>query len=183
MDYFIDIRLKPDSEMRENVLMNMAYTKLHKVLVNLKSDSIGVSFPEYKIKLGCLLRIHGSKDDLNKLQQLKWLDALVGYCDEGSIQGVPNQTQHRTVSRKRSNMTTSKLNRLIKRGSISSEEVKAYRAKMFANGLDNPFVELISSSTGEKYIRFIEFGDLQDSATSGKFDSFGLSQQATVPWF
>ncbi|MGR6859126.1 type I-F CRISPR-associated endoribonuclease Cas6/Csy4 [Aliivibrio salmonicida] len=37
--------------MRENVLLNKVYTKLHKALVTLNSDSIGVSFPQYNVIL------------------------------------------------------------------------------------------------------------------------------------
>ena len=80
-------------------------------------------------------------------------------------------------------MTQSKLNRLIKRGSISQEQVKEYRTKMFTKGLDNPYVELVSGSNGQKHRRYIEFGPLLANPTEGAFDQFGLSKTATVPWF
>lgn len=183
MDCYIDIMLKPDSEMKENVLMSMVYTKFHKALVSLKSDFIGVSFPKYKVKLGCLMRIHGKQEELNVLQQLNWLEALIGYCEVSSIKQVPTIAKHRLIFRKRSNLTTSKLNRLIKRGSITEEGIKTYKAKMFASGLTNPFLDITSGSNGENHRRFFEFGILQDIAQFGKFDTFGLSNKATVPWF
>ena len=81
-------------------------------------------------------------------------------------------------------MSQSKLNRLIKRGSISESEVKAYKAKMFAKGLDNPYVELESDSNGNKHRRYFQFGALVDTSIAGVFDGFGLSKEkATVPWF
>jgi len=80
-------------------------------------------------------------------------------------------------------MTESKLRRLIKRGSISEEEVKQYRIKMFQGGLENPYVELKSMSNGQMHRRFIEFGELQDKSVEGRFDFFGLSKEATIPWF
>ncbi len=43
MDYYIDIKIKPDAEMRENVLLNKVYSKLHKALFSLKSSDIGVT--------------------------------------------------------------------------------------------------------------------------------------------
>ena len=61
MDHYIEITLIPDAEMRENVLMNKVYTKLHKRLFDLQSKDIGVSFPQYHLKLGLILRIHGTK--------------------------------------------------------------------------------------------------------------------------
>jgi len=183
MDYFIDVQLLPDAEMRENVLLNMVYTKFHKALFDLNSSSIGISFPKYQLKLGNLIRFHGSSSDLEALQQSNWLGALSGYCRISSISKIPEQVQYRKVSRIQSNMTQSKLNRLLKRGSIKPEQVREYKAKLFTKGLDNPYVELQSASNGNKHRRYIQFGELKSEPTSGEFDFFGLSKSATIPWF
>ena len=183
MDHYIDIQIKPDAEMRENVLLNNVYTKLHKALFSLKSIDIGVSFPLHKILLGKTLRIHSSKVRIEELQDLKWLGGLAGYCSLSSILPTPDTVGYRVISRKQATMTQSKLNRLIKRGSISEDEAKQYRAKMFTQGLDNPYVELTSGSNGHKHRRYIQFGELMDSPQLGQFDQFGLSKTATVPWF
>ena len=50
MEHYIEIKIKPDAEMRENVLLNKVYTKFHKRLWDLKSSEIGISFPEYSLK-------------------------------------------------------------------------------------------------------------------------------------
>lgn len=89
----------------------------------------------------------------------------------------------RTVSRKQANMSLAKLRRLEKRGSITEAESKAYKARMYTQGLDNPFIELESGSNGNKHRRFIEFGALSSLPVAGKFDHFGLSRTATIPWF
>jgi len=68
MTHYIDIRLNPKKEIRENVLLNQLYTTFHKRLYDLKSNTIAVSFPEYRLKLGRLFRIYGSKEALEKLQ-------------------------------------------------------------------------------------------------------------------
>ena len=183
MNHYIDIKINPDAEMRENVLLNKVYTKFHKRLHDLASFDIGVSFPEYNIKLGRTLRIHGTNQRLQEVQSENWLGGLTGYCDISDIQKTPNQVSHLTVSRKQANMTDAKLRRLIKRGSIKPDEVKRYKAKMFQEGIDNPFLELNSISNGYKHRRYLSFGDLQKEATAGNFDQFGLSKQATVPWF
>jgi len=183
MDHYIDIKLKPDAEMRENLLLNKAYSKLHKALHTLKSNDIGVSFPRYQVLLGDVLRLHGKKDKLTALQALEWLGGLSGYCQVSGIQMIPNQVSYRIISRKQANMTEAKLRRLIKRHSISADKVKAYKAKMFSQGLDNPYVELESSSTGERYRRYFEFGEISITPTTGNFDYFGLSQTASVVWF
>ncbi len=80
-------------------------------------------------------------------------------------------------------MSEAKLNRLIKRGSISQDETGQYRLKMSTKALDNPFLELKSVSNGHKHRRYLQFGELSEHATEGEFDHFGLSKTATVPWF
>lgn len=183
MEHFIDIEIKPDAEMRANVLINKVYSKLHKALFSLNSTDIGVSFPAYDIKLGDVLRIHGTETRLVALQNTNWLGGLAGYCEQTPIQPIPTKVSYRTVSRKQANMTAAKLRRLIKRRSIPAEDVKKYKAKMFAQGLDNAYLELESTSNGNKHRRYIEFGELSDKPSTGLFDSFGLSKESTIPWF
>ena len=183
MNYYVNILIKADAEMRENLLLNKVYSKLHKALSGLKSTDIGVSFPQYKIILGGVLRLHGGEAKLSDLQETEWLGGLKGYCNVSSIEPVPSGAHYRTVFRKQSNMTEAKLRRLIKRGSISDSGLKVYRAKMFAQGLDNPYLELESSSNGHKHRRYIQFGDLSVEPVEGLFDQFGLSKTGTVPWF
>ena len=183
MDHFIDIRIKPDDEMRENVLLNKVYTKFHKALCTLESTDIGVSFPQYEVLFGRTLRIHGSLVRLRELQALQWLGGLVGYCDVHEISPVVRVSKFRTISRKQPTMTLAKLRRLANRGSITPANAKEYKAKMFSKGLDNPYFELESVSNGHQHRRYLEFGVLCDSGVAGDFDQFGLSRTATIPWF
>ena len=179
----MDIKLKPDAEIRENVLMNKVYTKLHKALCDMQATNIGISFPNHKIKLGNVIRAHSVDLRLKELQGSNWLGGLVGYCEISEILPVPGKVKYRTVSRKQANMTAAKLRRLKKRGSITNAEVKKYKAKMFAQGLGNPYVELKSLSNGHMHRRYIEFGDLKERPVEGVFDKFGLSKVTTIPWF
>jgi len=80
-------------------------------------------------------------------------------------------------------MTEAKLRRLIKRGTISQEDVKKYKIKMMQGGLENPYVELKSGSNGQFHRRFLEFGEISLEQIKGEFDLFGLSKEATIPWF
>ncbi len=183
MKFYIDIKLLSDDDIPIYFLRNKVYIKLHKTLFTLKSTEIGVSFPQYKIKLGDILRIHGTEKKLEMLQAGNWLGGLAGYCNVTSIQKIPDDVAYRTVSRKQSNMTEAKLRRLIKRNSISQDEIKGYKEKMFQQGIDNPYLELESASNGNKHRRYIEFGDLLAESRLGEFDQFGLSKTATIPWF
>ncbi len=183
MDHYIDIRILPDEEMRENVLLNKVYTKFHKALCTLDADDIGVSFPEYKIKLGRVLRIHGRAKRLEELQKLQWLGGLTGYCEISEIKPVPVDASYRVISRIQTTMSPSKYRRLLARGTITEQEQKQYKAKMFEKGMDNPYLELESASTGKKYRRYLAFSGSLETPVTGEFDQFGLSKTATIPWF
>ena len=184
MDYYIDVKIKPDSEMRENVLLNKVYTKFHKALWTMKASSIGISFPKLKHRLGDIMRIHGKETDLRKLAATKRLGGLIGYCAVAEIQPIPTSgIKYRNISRVQANMTQAKLRRLLKRGSITPDEARKYKAKMFTKGLDLPYLEMESGSDGHKHRRYLAFGDITEEETKGTFDYFGLSKSATIPWF
>ncbi len=183
MDYYLDIKIVPDEEVPVYFIRNKIYTKFHKGLFTLKSTDIGISFPNYKIKLGNIIRLHSIENNLMKLQDIDWIGSLSSYCEVSAIQEIPAKVSYRTISRIQSNMTEAKLRRLIKRGSISSDNIKQYKAKMLQQGLDNPYLELESTSNGHKHRRYLSFSKCTDSSVSGKFDHFGLSKTATIPWF
>jgi CRISPR-associated endonuclease Csy4 len=192
MEHSLDIMIVPDDEVPIYFIRNKIYSKFHRTLSTLKATGIGVSFPNFKEKLGAdrtqkllgnIIRIHGSENSLNKLQSTNWLSGLVGYCDVSTIQSIPGDVKHRSVSRIQSNMTASKLRRLIKRGSINADEANQYKAKMFSQRLDLPYLDLESSSNGHKHRRYIQFGKISDTSVLGEFDQFGLSKTATIPWF
>ena len=183
MDHYIEILILPDPEFSASILMNSLYTKLHKALYDHKSTSIGVSFPHFQGNLGNLLRIHGTTSDLKKLKQQNWIGGMGGYCKVSEVMQTPPNSTYRTVSRKQPTMSQSKLNRLLKRGSISHDEIKNYKAKMQSKTLTGPYLELESGSNKNKHRRYISFGELQRNPVPGEFDTFGLSKTATIPWF
>ncbi len=193
MNYYLDIKIKPDAEMQENWLLNKVCTKLHKAIFDLSATDIGISFPQSDKKLGCIIRIHSTQGRLNKLQNLNWLGGLSGYCKVGDILPVPDKVDgYLTVSRIRQNMSISKMQKRITHQKATGclktdDDIKAYekqyKAKMFKTGLDNPYLELQSTSTGNKYRIYIAFGAIQKQPASGEFNKFGLSPTATVPIF
>lgn len=183
MNFYIDIHLQPDSELKEAELSSKVYTKFHKALVKLGTKKIGISFPLANLKLGLLFRLHGDRSLLNDLQGLDWLGPLKGYCKVQEVKAIPDQVQYRLIYAKRSNMSKAKLKRLIDRGSIDEAGIKRYKAKMLSLGFDNPYLDLYSESRGQVYRKFFEFGEVTDTKIDGIFDSFGLSKTATVPWF
>jgi len=183
MNFYIDIKLMSNKEIRENVLLNQIYTEFHKRLYDMKATNLAVSFPNYKLKLGNIFRIHGEKEALLKLNEKDWLLNFKQFCHISYIKVIPEQVKYRTISRVQQTMSQSKLRRLIKRGTIQEEDRKKYQVKMFQGGLENPYVELISMSNKQLHRRFIKFGELQDKEVIAEFDLFGLSKIATIPWF
>lgn len=194
MRYYLDIKLKPDDDFPVYFLRNACFTKLHKALHTLNSVDIGVSFQKYDgKKLGCFIRLHGDNNALQTLQDSNWLGGLSGYCEVSDVLSVPDDVEcYRTVSRIQPTMTMAKLKKRVEyqkaNGDLTTKpEVdtyeKQYKAKMYAESLDNPYLELHSSSSHQNYRIFIDFGELQDKPDLGEFNHFGLSKKATIPWF
>jgi len=193
MNYYLDIKIVADEEVPVYFIRNKIYAKLHKALNTLKSSNIGVSFPNYRVKLGDVVRLHSSQERLVALQALNWLGGLSGYCVVSDILAVPELIEgYRVVSRIRTTMNLKKLEERITyqkaQGELKTDEdvknyERQYKQKMFGSSLDNPYLELQSSSTTQVYRRFIQFGDLSSTITLGKFDEFGLSKSASIPWF
>ena len=183
MDSYFEITVLPDPEFPVTMLMNSLCSKLHRALHDMRSTAIGVSFPKYKKTLGNSLRVHGSSSSLVELQSKNWLGGINGYCQVADIDSVPERVQFRTLRRIQPKKSAAKLRRLEKRGSISYGEVNGYQLKMSSENLTTPYLELTSASNGHRHRRYIELGPLLDVPVPGKFDQFGLSKTATIPWF
>lgn len=183
MNHYFNITLLPDAEMPATVLMNAICAKVHKQLYDMQSKTIGISFPKYDVTLGNILRIHSNDADLQKLHGASWLGGMNGYCKISAIFLVPEKVQYRIISRIQPTMSPTKLQRLLKRGTITDDKVKGYKAKMFDKEWNKPYVELVSASNGHNHRRYIKLGELLDKPVAGIFDQFGLSKTATVPWF
>lgn len=89
MDHYIDIQVLPDPEFKATTLLNAVYSKLHRALVSLGRDDIGVSFPEAAKAPGSLLRLHSGKAGLENLMALGWLKALRDYTEVSAPAPVP----------------------------------------------------------------------------------------------
>lgn len=193
MKYYIDLKILPDAEIPINFILNKTYSKLHKVLVTLNATDIAVSFPHYKTALGDVIRVHSTKDRLVELQALNWLGGLSGYCNVGKTLPIPTKIEgYRLVSRMQQTMSLKKLEQRIiyqkEKGILrTAEEIKAYKkqyiTKMDETKLNTPYLELESVSNGNKYRRYIQLGEVSKSNKLGNFDQFGLSKDATIPWF
>jgi CRISPR-associated endonuclease Csy4 len=191
MDHYIDINILPDPEFPASTLMNALFNKLHKALFDLHSKQIGVSFPDYGKTLGLTLRLHGSESNLMKLDAMDWVGRMKDYCKKSAIQTVPSIVQYRTVNRQQDSKSNAKLKRILARQEngkrtdrpeFTQEDVIAYQKEMLNQQQKGPYLDL-QSSKGQRYRRYIVFGQLMEQPVAGEFNQFGLSGTATIPWF
>ncbi len=181
MNHYIDIKVLPDPEFDITTLMNALYSKLHRILAATGEVSVGVSFPRSKKTPGDLLRLHSKKNKLECLMDNNWLKGLGDYTYVTAVKSVPTHTQHIRVKRIQSKMTAARLRRSVKRGAISIQEAESLLDQR--DLLKKPFFQLQSSSTKQQFPLFIAHDEIHSEEIKGTFSSYGLSNNATVPWF
>lgn len=184
--HYLDIHLLPDPEFPAGQLMNALFAKLHRVLVQLGSDSIGVSFPGARSAagLGNHLRLHGCQAALNELMALPWLTGMRDHVRIAEPAPVPADAQHCRVRRVQADSNPERLRRrAMKRHGLTEEQARERIPDAAVKWLRLPYLQLRSQSTGQPFRLFIEQGPPGHEPTAGKFNAYGLSQQATVPWF
>jgi len=71
----------------------------------------------------------------------------------------------------------------MKRHGLDETQARERIPDSAAETLHLPFVQLRSGSTGQTFRLFLCLGPAQPTPVSGEFNAYGLSQNATVPWF
>lgn len=187
MDHYLEIRLLPDPEFVPTVLMNTLFAKLHRALVKLKSNTIGISLPDIQTHPpapGERLRLHGNSGELQRVLALDWLTGLRDHITISGPTPVPEAITHRNVRRVQVKSNPERLRRrLMKRKGISTNEARRAIPESVAKQLDLPFVTITSHSTGQQFRLFIDHRPPVDEPIGGEFNCYGLSPSATIPWF
>lgn len=187
MDQYLELTLLPDPDFSQAMLMSALLAKLHRALHNLQRNDIGISFPDHGSKpynLGGRLRVHGCKTALEQLQALNWLTGMRDHTQASGLESVPADARHRCVSRVQVDSNPERLRRrLVKRHGISEEEALQRIPDSKRKLSDLPFAQLRSHTTGQLFKLFVRHGPIVDEAQGGGFGSYGLSSNATVPWF
>lgn len=184
MDHYLDIRVLPDAELSAELLMGELFMRLHLALAERNTGDIGVSFPDVALTPGARLRLHGSQAALAALEATPWRADFLDYCHSGTIAPVPAVTAWRTVARVQVKSSPERLlRRSVRKGWISDAEAKRRLAIIKPQQTALPWLTLRSQSTGQRFRLFIRHGELRQSPVSGRFSRYGLSSEATVPWF
>mgnify|MGYP000011756534 CR=1 FL=1 len=187
MTHYVDIKILNVIEISSAFVLNTVFGRLHNELAMNEMDCVGVSFPELDEKhhsLGCCLRVHGSSRDLEQLFSHPWLASLRDYVKLGEFWEVPQGVKHRVVSRVQTKSNPERLRRrLMKRHGITEAEARERIPDTAVKMSSLPFINMKSSSTGQRFKLFIENGPVLDSPVAGHFSAYGLSPTATIPWF
>lgn len=187
MQYYMDIRLRPDPEFSAALLMSALFSKLHRGLVEAKQNRIGISFPEHddsKPSLGNCLRVHGTLPDIEQLMALNWLSGMQDHIQLTPSNRTPEKTSFRIVQRAQVKSSAERLRRRsIKNLNITETQARERIPDTRERKVELPFVSIQSLSTGQRFRLFISHSDLLADPIAGDFSHYGLSQTATVPWF
>lgn len=183
MNYYQDFKVKPNKKRNTPSLMSSLYANFHLALVKGAFTNIGVSFPNVGENIGNIIRIHGTEENLKFLGS-KWIHNAISDCViVGDITLVPEEHDQRNIRRHKPKFSNARLRRLIKRGTIDAAGIQNYRRKMFTEQVELPFLDVWSESSKNLYRTFFDISEPKKSPASGEFNSFGLSESATVPWF
>lgn len=185
--HYIDIGVLPDAEITTAHLLGALYDRLHRHLAQQQVDRIGVSFPQYRTtprSIGSVMRLHGSTSDLQELMASDWLKALRGHTRLTDIAPAPSDATHRTVQRRQFKTNADRLRRRrMKRKGETAEQAAEAIPITVERKPDLPYVHVHSLSTGQPYCLFIHLGPPSPTPVNGSFNTYGLSNQATIPWF
>lgn len=192
MDYYIDIHISEKQcmadayEFSPHIVMNMAFERLHLALADMKSDNIGVSFPDADgtcSGLGKVLRMHGDEKALSDVSKHRIISVIRDYALIDNIRQAPVDAEFYTVRRVQAKSSPERLRRRsMKRHGLTEQQAKEKIPDSAAEFLELPFITLSSKSTGQKFRLYIK-QQKADGFVPGNFSTYGLSASATVPMF
>ena len=177
MKYYLDVKAKPSEDLAPEIIISQAFSICHLELVRLKSDDVGVSFPQADKSLGGVMRIHGGKAALESIGRC--CASLLDYCQILPCREVPSDCDWRHVKRVQPTLSAAKIRRLVKRGSITEQDAEE-RLNSPAN-LSFPYIQLRSRTSGQNFRIFVSQESIDSRDDLSTFNSYGLG--GSVPWF
>ena len=207
MKYYLDITILPDAEANLGFLWQKVFQQVHIALVDNKvgewESAVAISVVGYGDKdfpLGDKLRLFSANEaQLHKINIGKWLSRLTDYCHVSSVKSVPESVnQFARFKQKRvkgegrlESQMVKKAKHIAEKFNVNYDKCLAeLKAKSQFNKSPLPFIHVESQETKKRlgnegqsiFPLFIE-RELCSQAVAGKFDCYGLSKTATVPWF
>lgn len=177
MEYYLEFKAKPSEDLAPEIIISQVFSLCHVELVKLKSNDIGVSFPQADKSLGGVIRVHGKQAPLESIA--KACTNLSDYCEIMPPRKVPDDSEWRIVKRVHPKMSAAKIRRLVKRGSISEQD--AEERFQSPSELTLPYLQIRSSSTSQYFRIFISQAVADEPKQNSDFNSYGLG--GSIPWF
>lgn len=160
--YYLDISIIDNEEISKNSIINKLFSEIHLHLSSLKSQDIGISFPDNKI------RAYGDLKEINKL--VNYIVDKKGYndyCKFHDAKPVPeNHDSWIIVKRIQPKFSASKKRRMIKRGS-DPKKLKSYEK------INNKFLNVKSNSNGNNFKLFFDEINCDNNGESN-FNNYGF---------
>ena len=185
--HYIDLTAVSDSETSAAQVLGALYDRLHLALIRHRIDGIGVSFPLYSLNpraIGHVLRLHGDPAMLGQLMDSDWLKGVRDHVRTADIREVPADAQHRVIRRKQFKTSPERLRRRrMRRKHETAEQAAEAIPDHVGQRPTLPYVHLRSHSTAQPFCLFVAMGPLQAAPSLGPFNSYGLGDKATIPWF
>lgn len=188
LSHYLDILAIPQVDILQSDVMGKIMEEVHLALPHYEGR-IGLAFPAYgqQRTLGGIMRLLGSKEDIKSLQQrLISKPNLQDYAVLKSIGSVPSKIKGyyafaRYHPKGQSDLRRAQ-HRLSAQGMGAEEINRRLDAKAAKEFKINPHLKFRSLSTGQQMYLAIQ-RIWHDHAQEGKFSSYGLSREATVPDF
>ena len=180
MQYYIEFKAKPSEDIAPEVIISQVFSICHVEIARRDAGDVGVSFPNAKVSVGNTMRLHSSETILAEI-----VDACAGlsdYCKIGDCKKVPATAEWRLIKRVQQKQSAAKLRRLVKRGSITTQE--AEERLLASSILTHPYLQLRSASTRQNFRLFFSQSPLEaatPSESQTNFNAYGLG--GAVPWF
>jgi len=185
--HYLDFTISPGPEINASHLMSALYEKLHLALVRDRVDGIGVSFPHYSViskTIGNVLRVHGTEDMLHAFMRTDWLKGVRDHVRITSIAEAPHDALYRVVKRKQFKTSAERMRRRrMRRKNETEQQAEQVIPESVERIPDLPYVHIFSRSTGQRFCLYIAMDAAQVNSVSGRFNTYGLSTHATIPWF
>ena len=188
MNKYIDLTMQRLPELPPHVLISAVFEQIHRSLVLMETSQVGVSFPSVtNTYIGNKIRLHGSETDLNQFVTLGLLDQFDGYVEQTEVLDVPANVSHRQILRKRQQKAASlsEIKRYMRRHGVTKEEAEErFKPQAYKTQTPLPFLWVESQSSGGILFKlFVDQQTEMSEPVDGKFNAYGLSDSATVPWF
>lgn len=197
MKYYIDITLLPDAEANLGFLWQKVFQQLHIALVENKiaenESAIAVSFPKYGHKvfpLGDKLRLLANEQEqLKQINIEKWLSRLIDYTHIKQIKEVPvtvNQFARFKRKQFKSNLIKEAKRRADYKGEsleVSLEHFKHYQTESSLAFINMTSLSMERDISINRIFKLFIEREILEEQEQGLFNCYGLSKNATVPWF